>query len=324
MRDRARQLLSHLRARPALSGAAALFLVLTLAYSASIDIRASRGASITGDEPFYLITTQSLLQDGNLDLRNQYATRSYESFFDHADGLWRQSVPLDDGRVLSPHNPGLSVLLLPGFALGGLPGAQFQMVLMAALTWALAYVLALRLTGARPGLVWLATAAVALTATSFIYSSEIYPEIPAALVLVGALLVATRRERLAALPVLAVVVLLSALPWLGAKYAPLAALVALYVLWRAYPSGRLVLVVGSVASAAAYAAFHLAIFESLTPYNVNLVYAGDTTASTIGQHVDFGDRVYRLWGLLIDRRFGVARWAPVLFVVVPGLVLDGQ
>ena len=319
--DQARRLLSRARARPALTGGLALFLVLTLAYSASIDIRASRGASITGDEPFYLITTQSLLQDGNLDLRNQYATRSYESFFDHADGLWRQSVPLDDGRVLSPHNPGLSVLVLPGFALGGLPGAQFQMVVIAAVTWALAYVLALRLTSARPVLVWLATAAVALTATSFIYSSEIYPEIPAGLALVGALLVATRRERLSVLPVLALVVLLSVLPWLGAKYAPLAALVALYVLWRAYPFGRVVLLVGSAASAAVYAAFHLAVFESLTPYNVNLIYAGDTTASTIGQHVEIGDRVYRLWGLLIDRRFGVARWAPVLFVVVPGLVL---
>ncbi len=317
----ARPLLSRAKTRPALTGAVALFLLLTLAYSASIDIRASGGASITGDEPFYLITTQSLLQDGNLDLRNQYASRSYESFFDHADGLWTQSVPLSDGRVLSPHNPGLSVLLLPGFALGGLAGAQFQMVLMAALAWALAYVLALRLTGARPTLVWLATAAVALTATAFIYSSEIYPEIPAGLALMGALLVVTRREQLSPWEVLGVIVLLSALPWLGTKYAPLAALVALYVLWRACPSGRVVLVVAGAASAAAYAAFHLAIYESLTPYNVNLIYAGDTTVSTIGQHVEIGDRVYRLWGLLIDRRFGVARWAPVLFVVVPGLVL---
>ncbi|MDE2668756.1 MAG: hypothetical protein OXI51_03780 [Chloroflexota bacterium] len=321
LRTQARRLLVQARARPALTGALALFVALTLAYSASIDIRASRGASITGDEPFYLITTQSLLQDGNLDLRNQYDTHSYESFFDHADGLWRQSVPLDDGRVLSPHNPGLAVLLLPGFALGGLAGAQFQLVLIAALTWALAYVLALRLTGARPALVWLATAVVGLTATAFIYSSEIYPEIPAGLALVGALLVATRRERLAALPVLAIVALLSVLPWLGAKYAPLAALVALYVLWRAWPVGRVVLLVGAAVSAAAYAAFHLAVYESLTPYNVNVIYAGETTASTIGQHVEIGDRVYRLWGLLIDRRFGVARWAPVLFAVVPGAVL---
>ena len=191
------------RARPGLSGALALFVLLVLVYCTSIDIRASRGASITGDEPFYLITTQSLLQDGDLDLRNQYATRSYESFFDHADGLWTQSVPLADGLLLSPHNVGLSLLALPGFAIDGLVGVQVQLVLIAALTWALAYVLALRLSGARPWLVWLATLAVALSATAYIYSSEVYPELPAGLALVGALLVATGRERLSPSQVLA-------------------------------------------------------------------------------------------------------------------------
>ena len=53
---------------------------------------------------------------------------------------------------------------------------------------------------------------------------------------------------------------------------------------------------------------------------MNLVYAGDTAAGALARHLDFGDRVYRLWGLLIDRRFGVARWAPVLFLVLPGLL----
>ena len=317
--DATGRLVQLARARPGPAGAIALFAVLAVVYSTSIDIRASRGASITGDEPFYLITTQSLLQDGDLDLRNQYATRSYESFFDHRDGLWTQSVPLDDGRVLSPHNVGLSLLLLPGFGLDGLVGVQVQLVLMAALTWALAYLLALRLTEARPRLAWLATLAV--SATAFIYSSEVYPELPAALALVGALLLATGRERLSITRVLVLVLLLTALPWLGAKYAPLAALVALYVLWRAEPRGRAVLVLGGALSALAYAAFHLATYESLTPYNVNLVYAGGSTSTIVGEHIEVGDRVYRLWGLLIDRRFGVARWAPLLFAVVPGLLL---
>ena len=137
----------------------------------------------------------------------------------------------------------------------------------------------------------------------------------------GALLIVTGRDRLSPTQVLALVLLLSALPWLGAKYAPLSALVALYVLWRAEPKGRAVLVAGGTLSALGYAAFHLATYESLTPYNVNLVYAGGSTASIVGEHVEIGDRVYRLWGLLIDRRFGVARWAPVLLAIVPGLVL---
>lgn len=127
-----RRLAHRAAARPGPAGAAALFALLVVVYSTSIDIRATRSASITADEPFYLITTQSLLQDGNLDLRNQYRTRSYEVFFDHREGLWSQSVPLADGQVLSPHKVGTSVLLLPGFAIDGLVGAQVQLVLIAA------------------------------------------------------------------------------------------------------------------------------------------------------------------------------------------------
>ena len=162
---------------------------------------------------------------------------------------------------------------------------------------------------------------MALSATSYIYSSEVYPEIPAGLVLVGVLLLATGPERPSVRRVAALVVLLSTLPWLGAKCAPLAALLALYALWRAGPRGRAVRLAGGGVSALAYAAFHLATYESLTPYNVNVVYAGDSAAGALLRHVEFGDRVYRLWRLLIDRRFGVARWAPVLLLVLPGLLL---
>ena len=110
---------SWVKGKELLLAAAALFRLLCLAYSFSIDIRATRGASITGDGPFCLLTTQSLLADGDFDLTNQYKAKSYESFFDHPGDLWRQSVPQADGDLLSPHNPGLSFLVIPGFGLGG-------------------------------------------------------------------------------------------------------------------------------------------------------------------------------------------------------------
>ena len=153
-----------------LLAAAALFLLLCAAYAFSVDIRATRGASISGDEPFYLLTTQSLLADGDFDLTNQYDSKSYESFFDHPGGLWRQSVPQPDGNLLSPHNPGLSFLVIPGFGLGGLAGAQIQLMVLGAATMALAFVLADRLTGHRV-LSWLVTLGVGLSATAFIYST---------------------------------------------------------------------------------------------------------------------------------------------------------
>jgi len=302
---------------PLAFGAAAMLVLLVAVYSQSAPLRASRGASITGDEPFYLLTTQSLLDDGNLDLRGQYRRRSYTSFFDHPQGLWMQSLPRADGRLLSPHNPGLSVLLIPGFAWGGLRGAQTELLLLASLTFALTYVLVARLSGA-PLISWFATLAVALTATAFVYATEIYPELPGALLLVTALLLMTGDARLGPGRVLLIGVVLSALAWLGIKYAPLIGLAGGYALLRTDGRGRVALIVMGAVAAGMYLWFQMVTFGALTPYSVNIVWAGDSTAAVVGAHVEFGDRIYRLWGLFIDRRFGVARWAPVLFLAVAG------
>ncbi|MEK9658557.1 MAG: hypothetical protein VW450_01240 [Chloroflexota bacterium] len=302
--------------RLALTGAV-VFAVLTVAYTASVDIRASRGAAITGDEPFYLLTTQSLLQDGDLDLRNQEAERSYEAFFDHPVGLWRQSVPLADGTLLSPHDPGLSILLLPGFALAGLVGVQAQSLVLAALIFTMAWALAVRL-GA--GMWWSAAAALAvgLSASPFVYATEVYPELPAALALLGALHLGMG-SRPGLLRALGVAAVLTALMWLGIKYAPLAGLTGAWALWRAGGQGRGALAGAGALSAGVYGWWHLHTFGALTPYSVGIVYAGQDTASVLGQHLAFLGRAYRLVGLLADERFGLARWSPVVLVAVAGL-----
>ena len=300
--------------------ATALFALLSVAYAFSVDIRATRGASISGDEPFYLLTTQSLLADGDLDLRNQYAARSYKAFFDHADDLWHQSAPTPDGRVLSPHNPGLSVVVIPGFALAGLRGVQVQLMLMAAAAMSLVFVLADRLASHRL-ICWVATLGVGLTATAFIYSTEIYPEFPAALALVVALLVATRRGSPGTYDALYLAAALTAMCWLGSKYAALALPVAGYFLLRADWPARITLTAVGGVSAVLFAWFHLHVFGGLTPYGVNVVYSQWNTAQILSGHVEFTERYYRIWGLFIDRRFGIGRWAPLLLAAVPALAL---
>jgi hypothetical protein len=108
--------------------------------------------------------------------------------------------------------------------------------------------------------------------------------------------------------------------WLGVKYVPLALLVGCYFLLRAKQEGRGTLLALAVPSAAAYIWFHLATFGELTPYSINTVYAGDSTLEVVNSHVTFGERIYRLWGLFIDQRFGLIRWSPVLLLVLPGVI----
>ncbi|MEX2599907.1 MAG: hypothetical protein WD533_09660, partial [Dehalococcoidia bacterium] len=298
----------------------AMFVILLVVYTASIDIRATRGASITGDEPFYLLTTQSLWHDGDLDLTQQYERRSYRFFFDHPDGLWRQSVPLENGVLLSPHNTGLSILLLPGLRYGGLVGVQAQLLVLAALTFALTYVFTARITG-HALWSWLATLAVAASATAFIYSTEVYPEVPGALAVVGSLLLLHTSRPLGIGRAVLLAVLLTCLMWLSVKYAPLAGLLAVWFLFKASPRARFVLLLAGAVSGGYYAWFHLHTFGYLTPYSVGAVYAMDGTLDVVGQHLAFIERFYRLWGLFIDERFGAGRWAPILLAAVPALPL---
>ena len=310
-----------MRAGLAGRGAAAtlLFVILAACYVASIDLRATRGAAITGDEPFYLITTQSLLQDGDLDLRQQYDRFSYRVFFDHPEPLWRQSRPLPDGRLLSPHGVGLSVFLLPGFALDGLRGAQVQMLLTTALCLALTFLLVARETG-RARLAWAATLAVGLSATMFVYATEIYPEVPAALCLVVALLLQGGPPPSPARAAL-LVALVSAIAWLGPKYVPLGAAVAMYALWRADRRARLVFLRLSAASGVLYVLWHLWEYGALTPYSVNLIYFGDATVEVAQSHLGLTERAYRVVALVVDRQFGIGRWAPVLLPAVAAIPL---
>ncbi|TAK76226.1 MAG: hypothetical protein EPO16_07515 [Dehalococcoidia bacterium] len=305
--------------RPVAAGALTLFALLLVLYSFSIGLRATRGASITGDEPFYLLTTQSILQDGDLDLRQQYERQSYRSFFDHPDGLWKQSVPRADGRLVSPHEPLLSVFLVPGFGLGGLLGAQVQLTVVAAATFALTFVLVAGETRALPAS-WLATAAVAVSATAFVYATEVYPEMPAALCVVAVLLVLRRRE-LRQRDALFVAGLLTLLAWLGMKYVPLGAVAGLWALWRCGRQARLTFLAACALSAAVYVYLHLVIFGSLTAYSANTVYEGAPAFDVLRSHIEFPRRSYRLWGLFIDERFGIGRWAPVFLLVPPALPL---
>jgi hypothetical protein len=301
-----------------LFGAVGLFVVLSLAYTLSIGLRASRGAAITGDEPFYLMTTQSLIDDGDLDLRQQYERRSWTAYFDHPDGLWQQSVPLLSGELLSPHDPGLSVLVIPGFLIDGLRGVQVQLLLLAATTFALTYVLTAAETKA-PLLSWLVTAAVALTATPFVYATEIYPELPGALCLVLSLLV-LRFGKVDTVAALMLVALLTLLVWFGIKYVPLGCAVGAWFLLRAETRTRVVFLGVAAVSGAVYVWAHYAIFDHLVPYSVNTVYEGASSVAVLDHHLAFSDRIYRLWGLLIDRRFGLGHWAP-LFLLLPVALL---
>jgi hypothetical protein len=298
--------------------AALVFLVVLVAGQLSVGMRASATSDITGDEPFYLLTTQSLLSDGDLDVRDEYRNREYRRFWSSSVPLWSQMEPTEDGRLLVPHDPGLSLLVLPSYDAWGLRGAQRTLVVLWAVAFAMAAVVARRF-GAPPGAAILGGIVAGAGCPGIVYASQLYPEAPAAVCVAGALLAVTARRATA--PAVGIVVALSALAWLGVKYVPLGALLFAAWAWRHKAERRLVVLTAAVlaVSGAVYVWWHVAVFGGLTPYTTNVVYAGDGNATILAEHLEWTDRTYRLYGLFLDARFGLLRWLPAVAIAIWGV-----
>jgi hypothetical protein len=67
--------------------------------------------SVSGDEPHYLMVTQSLVADRDLDVANNYANNDGRLFGHDGLEMGPHARPDRDGRVESVHDPGLPVLL---------------------------------------------------------------------------------------------------------------------------------------------------------------------------------------------------------------------
>lgn len=294
----------------------AVFLIVLAGGQAAVGMRAAATASVTGDEPFYLLTTQSLVSDGDLDLRDEYRQREYRRFWDGNIPLWKQMEPAPDGRLLSPHEPGLSVITTPAYAAFGLRGVQRFLVVLWALAMAGAAVVARRY-GAPGGAAGFAAAVVGLSPPGIVYGSQVYPEGAAALAVAVALLAVTSNR---ARPILVSAAMIG-LAWLGIKYGAVGVALAGAWAWRFRNQPRLLAIAAALCAMAGahYVWWHLDTFGGLTPYGTNVVWAGEGTAAIVDSHVRVQGRLYRLYGLFLDARFGLLGWLPITALALWGV-----
>ncbi len=148
---------------------------------------------IDGDEPYYLLMTESVISDSDFDLRNQYQHLDQSE----TGRLDLQPQPGDpvgrEGEQRSRHEPFLAVLLVPGYVLGGLYGAVLTMALFATLL-ARSLFLLLEEYGVEARVRIAVVALLSLAAPVIFYAVRIWPEIPAAWLLTEALRGRRRNE----------------------------------------------------------------------------------------------------------------------------------
>jgi hypothetical protein len=274
-----------------------------------------------GDEPHYLVITQSLLYDGDLKIENNHQRGDYRAYY--AGDLPPHS--LRRGRndaVYSVHAPGVPALVLPAFAIGAYRGVVIFLLLCSSAACALAWWLAWRVTG-RVSAAWFGWAAVALAPPFLLESYTVFPDGPgAAIVLTGfwALLRAQWESgQQAPLTRGGIWVwaahgfALSLLPWMHTRFAVLAATLGGLILVRLAHVPKAMLkaiafLLPPAVSAVAWMFFFAVIYGTPDP------------SAPYGGRVDnaFAFLPNGLGGLLFDQGFGLLATAPVLAAAFAG------
>lgn len=242
---------------------AGIFLVTLLIYSLWTPRVLHYTQPPSGDQPYYLMTTISLVEDQDLDQYNNYHDADYDQFYPSYGGVYPPDFPgipapyplPSEGHMAtatnrpskawySKHGLGVPLLIVPGWVLGkvlkpllpnltlhgngGWPAVVFQFNLLGALLAVQVFLLAWEMTGKRwIGLVVWAT--LAFSNPQMSYSYLIFPELPAALLTVYAF----RHLRLGwsmnrSLRLLSVGLSIGYLPWLHNRLLPVALVLTAY------------------------------------------------------------------------------------------------
>jgi len=279
------------------------------------------------DEPHYLLAAHSLARDGDLDVANNYAQNDQWSFYPHAiDEHVRVGR---DGRSYLSHDLGLPILIAPAYALAGRAGVTAFLAIIAALVAVNVYLLAVEVTGNRAAalVTW---PAMMLTPLLSVYAYRVYPEMIGALLVVWSVrqitfyssrftFYSSRFTLYSPRFTLGVPLAIGWLPWLSARFIPIAAFLALWSAWRWPGDGRrLALVIGipliSLAGYFAANAWMSGGGSSTIDFDTGQVVQGFEGFSV--------ERLLRgLTGWWLDQQRGVLIYSPIYLVALIGLPL---
>ncbi|MEO6457304.1 MAG: hypothetical protein ABIO92_03375 [Chloroflexia bacterium] len=231
------------------------FLLTFIVYVALIPKFVLYSSPPTGDQPFYLMDVISMVQDGDLNLKNNYDNSDFDKFYGlapHPPNFVGMGAPYPLPRQLANstarplteeyafHLPGLSVLLVPAWIVGSWfdlwwPGTVVFMCFIGALVALNVLLLAHQVSGR----LWIAVAVwlpIAFSNPIMTYSYLIFTELTVGLFLIYAL----RRLALgwganSRRMLLLLGVTIGYIPWLAWRCAPLAAMLSVYAAiqwWR--------------------------------------------------------------------------------------------
>lgn len=274
---------------------------------------------LSGDEPHYLVISDALWSFQSFDISAAYLKEALipnlyplglapDGVALGSDWSWGHVVESSNG-VFSWHGVLIGWLLAVPFGLFGILGAKITMVALGAGIVLVIYLLSgLVTTSVR--LRFVVSLVVALTYPLLLASNQIFPDLPAGgLALLG---VYWLMREVAGRPVASSVIafgvtfLVALMPWVGIKYAPIAAvlLIGIFIASR----NRV-----AVVAASALSAVLLLLFQW---------YAYDSPLGAFADGVvEYGPEFWmRLSGLVLDQNQGFLFYSPLLWLGLFGIV----
>ena len=111
---------------------AALGALLLAVYAATLTIPATAGERYAGDELHHLLAARSWVEDGDLDLADQYTERQWRAFSGRAVETSGTAVL---GRLREPQGVGMPLAISPAYALGGARAVELAIAVLVAFTF---------------------------------------------------------------------------------------------------------------------------------------------------------------------------------------------
>lgn len=209
---------------------AKLWIIAFMIFSMVSTVLYLQDIHLSGDEPHYLMIAQSLTDDGDFDLKNNFDNKTYKDY-----------IPVDvrfhggeyKGKLLSFHLPGMSFLLVPFYWLFKLSGGAIPPSLYFRLAasiinafFAMTLFLLMRrvFVGKNITGIWLL---FLLSYPLVFHSVHLYPELPAATLMMAAYYTAISPRR----NILLCGLFLGLIPWFHVKYFPALAVMGLWMIY---------------------------------------------------------------------------------------------
>ena len=302
----------------------------------------------TGDEPHYLLVTKSLIQDGDINLADNYADQDYLDFYPGKLRPHAYPGKKGNGYLYSKHFPALPVLLVPAYIMGEKTSrlnpekaqnpqftrpviiffSRLPICFFTALLGLVFFHMVFDITR-RKILAVSAWALFAFTTPLVFYSQLIYPEIPVALIVIFILrdLVFKNEYRLPRFFLIGAGI--AALPWFGIKYMVLSVILfgvlaaALLRSQKAPARGKKVILSLSpiAVSSLLYLYYFWSLYGSFSPVpaygGIPMDERSPAGLSSI-MRTDLADFLKRAAGYFLDQRVGIFIYTPVFILGIAG------